>query len=159
MPDIYQVLKDLNIDYIKHEHEPLFTCEQAEEFYSHIKGGHSKNLFLRNKNGKKHYLAIVEAHKTVKLQELAKFVEQKKLGFASPERLKKYLSLTPGSVTPFGLIHDTNRDVEVIIDEDLMKYNNLHYHPNTNTATLEVTRDDLKKFLDFTGHMVRYYKF
>ena len=156
MQNIYQILDDLGILYKKHEHRAIFTCEEAEEVYADIPGGHSKNLFIRNKKGSRHYLVIIESHKTVDLDSLRETLNESKLGFASPERLRKYLDVTPGSVTPFGLIYDTEKAVTVIVDSDLMKHNILHYHPGVNTATLEIARDDFKSFLDWTGNTVRF---
>jgi Ala-tRNA(Pro) deacylase len=158
MLDIYQVLQDLEIEYEKHEHLPVFTCEEAEKHIPHLPGGKDKNLFLRNKKGNKHYLVSVESHKRVDLKNLAKILEENNLGFASPKRLKKHLNLTPGSVTPFGLINDKNKEVEVIIDEDLMAHDRIQFHPNTNTATIIVKSKDFKKFLEWTGNKVRYVK-
>lgn len=157
MKNIYEILENLGIDFIKYDHEAFFTCEQSEQFYSqHLASGKAKNLFLRNKKGDKHYLAIVEASKRVDLKNLAKIVQQQALSFASPERLMKYLGLTPGSVSPFGLINDEKHEVFVFVDNDLMKFEKLHFHPNINTATLEIKREDLNKFLDFCTNEVKF---
>lgn len=156
MKDIYEILADLKISYIKHDHPAVFTCEEADQYYAKMPGGHSKNLFLRNKKGDKYYLVIVKSNKKVDIKKLGENLEDKKLAFASPERLKNVLDLTPGSVTPFGLINDENRQVVVVIDEDLWKYDTLNYHPNVNTATLGISREDFKKFLDWCGNEVRF---
>lgn len=156
MRDVYEVLDGLNIEYIKREHPAVFTCEEADEFYKDLDGGHSKNLFLRNRKGDKHYLVVIESSKTVDLKALERSLEESKLSFASEERLMKYLGLSKGSVSPFGLINDLENEVEVLIDEDLLKYDKLHYHPNVNTATLEINRDDFKRFLDNCGNFVRF---
>lgn len=155
MPDLYHILADLKIEYIKHDHPAVFTCEEADEFYKDVPGGKSKNLFLRNKKGSKHYLVIVESSKKVDIKQVAQLVGEKDLGFASPERMMKYLGVTPGSVTPFGLINDVNKEVVVLIDSDLWKHDRLHYHPLVNTATLELSREDFKKFLDWCGNPVK----
>lgn len=152
MPDLYHILVDLKIEYIKHDHPAVFTCEEADEFYKDVPGGKSKNLFLRNKKGSKHYLVIVESSKKVDIKQVAQLVGEKDLGFASPERMMKYLGVTPGSVTPFGLINDVNKEVVVLVDADLWKHDRLHYHPLVNTATLELSREDFKKFLDWCGN-------
>src|SRR3989338_6525197 len=159
MKDIYKILEDLGIKYVQYDHPAVFTCEEADQYYAKMEGGHSKNLFLRNKKGDKYYLVIVESDKKVDLQGLAKKLPEKKLAFASPERLLNVLGLTPGSVTPFGLINDENKQVTVVIDEDLWKYDTLNYHPNVNTATLGISRDDFKKFLDFCGNGVKFAEF
>ncbi|MBI5412373.1 prolyl-tRNA synthetase associated domain-containing protein [Candidatus Peregrinibacteria bacterium] len=158
MQIIYDILKELGIPYIEHHHPAVFTCEEADEYYKNIPGGHSKNLFLRNRKGHRHYLVVVQAHKTVDLKALAHTLNESKLGFASPERMKKYLGVTPGSVTPLGLINDVNHEVIVLIDQDLWNFDRLHYHPLVNTSTLELSRDDFKKFLDSRGNEVRFMK-
>lgn len=156
MKDIYPILALLQIAYIRHDHPAVFTCEEADRYYQNIKGGKSKNLLLRNRKGDRHYLVIVESFKQVDLKKLTQQLGEAKLGFASPERLMKYLGLTPGSVSPFGLINDETKNVTVVIDQDLWKYDRLHYHPNINTATLELAREDFKKFLEWCGNEVRF---
>jgi len=156
MSDIYKVLDELGIPVVKHEHPAVYTCEEADKFYEGIPGGKSKNLFLRSKKGDKHFLVIVESSKQVDLQKLGEIVGEPKLGFASPERMMKYLGLTPGSVSPFGLINDVRHEVNVVVDNALMEYEILHYHPNINTATLEISRDDFKKFLNWTTNSVQF---
>jgi Ala-tRNA(Pro) deacylase len=158
MQDIYKVLKDLNIDYIKHEHPPVYTCEEADKYYKDIKGGKSKNLFIRNKKGDKHYLVIVESSKMIDLKGLANQLGENKLSFASERRLMEYLGIKSGAVSPFGLINDKQKVVEVIIDNNLMKCDRLHYHPNINTATLEISTEDFKKFLVWTGNSVSFFE-
>ncbi len=159
MKDIYEVLESVGVKYIKREHPAVFTCEEANKYYKDVEGGHSKNLFLRNRKGDQHYLVIIESDKKVDLKKLTSQLGESKIGFASPERLKRVLGLTAGSVSPFGLINDVEKNVIVVIDEDLWKYDKLHYHPNVNTATLELKRDDFKKFLDWCGNEVRFLEF
>ncbi len=156
MKDIYKILAEIGVAYIKHDHEPFFTCEDADEFYKNLVGGHSKNLFLRNRKGDRYYLVVVESHKKVDLKLLSEKLYESKLGFASADRLERVLGLTPGSVSPFGLIHDEEKNVVVVVDEDLMQYDKLYYHPNINTATLEISRQDLQKFLDWCGNEVKF---
>lgn len=156
MLDIYKVLGDLGIQFEKHEHPPVFTVEEAAKYDRGIDGGKSKNLFLRNAKGDKHYLVIMQADKRLDLQWLATFLNENKLSFASEERLEKYLGLKPGSVGPFGLINNADKSVHVVVDTDLMKFQKLGYHPNTNTATLVITAEDLKKFLEWTGNKIDY---
>ncbi|PIW36597.1 MAG: prolyl-tRNA synthetase associated domain-containing protein [Candidatus Kerfeldbacteria bacterium CG15_BIG_FIL_POST_REV_8_21_14_020_45_12] len=156
MKDIFQVLNDLGIAYVEHKHPPLFTVEDSEKHYKQVKGGRSKNLFLRNRKGDRHYLIVIEASKQLNLTSLADVLEEVQLSFASPERLLKHLGLTPGSVSPFGLINDEEKAVVVIIDKALLQYDRLNYHPNINTATLEIAQPDLGRFLEWSGQQVRY---
>ncbi len=154
--DIYQVLQDLHIEYEKYEHPAVYTVEEAAQYDRGIDAGNSKNLFLRNAKGDTHYLVILESTKRLNLKRLASLLGESKLSFASPERLMKYLGLTPGSVSPFGLINNTDKLVKVIIDSGLLQYKKLAYHPNINTATLVIATDDLKRFLDWTGNKIEY---
>lgn len=156
MTDIYSVLDGLGIAYEKHEHPPVFTVEEADRHRGKMTGGASKNLFLRNKKGRQHYLIVAESDRAVNLKELRKLLEESSLSFASPERLKKYLDLTPGSVSPFGIINDVDKAVVVIVDMGLMRHETLNFHPNINTATLSLSREDFRRFLDHCGGEVRY---
>ena len=156
MKDIYQILAELNIPYVKHEHPPLFTVEEADKYHDIIPGAHTKNLFLRNKKGDVHYLVVVESQKRVDLGELRKTFDESKLSFASPEKLNEYLGLTPGSVSAFGLINDESKTVRVVVDNDLMGAEKIGFHPNINTATLTISTNDFRKFLEWTGNDVAY---
>ncbi len=159
MSDIYQVLERLAISYRKFEHPAVFTVEEANLHRGKMVGGHSKNLFLRNKKGKRHYLLVVESDRPVNLAEIKGRLGESSLSFASPERLQKYLGLTPGSVSPFGLINDKENAVVVIVDRGLLRHEVLNYHPNVNTATLAVSREDFQRFLAECGNEVRYLEF
>lgn len=152
MKDIYEILNGLGLAYKKYEHPPVFTVEEASKVDRAIDAAKSKNLFLRNKKGSTYYLVVVEASKKVDLKALAVSLNESKLSFGSPERLFEYLKLTPGSVSPFGLINDTNRLLTVIVDEDLLAQKKVSFHPNINTATLVLTAEDFIAFLKHTGH-------
>jgi len=152
MKDIYQALDELNIKFEKVEHPAVFTCAEAEHYDRGIDAGKCKNLFLRNKRGDKNYLVILPAEKRLDLKSLAEKLSEEKLSFASAEKLEKYLGLTAGSVSPFGLINDVNKEVIVVIDNDLSEYSKLGLHPNVNTATLIISYEFFIKFLDWTGN-------
>ncbi|OGK60663.1 aminoacyl-tRNA deacylase [Candidatus Roizmanbacteria bacterium RIFCSPLOWO2_12_FULL_37_7b] len=154
MKDIYQILEELGIEYQKYEHPAVYTVEEANEYFAGINTGHSKNLFIRNKKGDKHYLIIIEGLKQVDLIKLTSQLDESRLSLASPERLMKYLELLPGAVSPFGLINDENKEVNIIVDKDLLKFEKLGFHPNINTATLVIDISDLKKFLSWTNNRV-----
>lgn len=158
MKDIYEVLQELGIEYEKYDHPPVFTCEEAEKYYSNIEGAQIKNLFLRNKKGKQHYLLVVLSEKTVDLLKIAEIVNDHKLGFASPERLFQYLNLTPGSVSPFGLINDTENHTKVLVDQDILKHEKVHLHPNINTSSLVISVEDLQKYLANCGNEFSFVK-
>ena len=149
--NILEVLDGLGIAYTHHEHEAAFTVEDADRIYGHLEGGHLKNLFLRNKKGDRHYLVVVESHKQVDLKALRGALGESTLSFASPERLLRHMGLTPGSVSPMGLINDTTGAVTAYFDQDLLGFELLNFHPNRNTATITVRTDDLKRFVEHTG--------
>ena len=121
-----------------------------------VSGAHCKNLFLRNKKGDKHYLVICEESKKVDLKELSERLELERLSFASEERLDKYLGLKPGSVSPFGIINDSRREVEVLVDKELADWDKVNFHPNVNTATLTISFKDFEKFINCIGNRVLY---
>ena len=148
-------LHELGIAFERVEHPPVATVAEAEEHWAGIDAAHCKNLFLRNQKGDRHYLVIVAASKRVDLRRVADQVGDGKLSFASPERLMKYLGVTPGSVSPFGLIHDDARHVRVFVDSDLTRAERITFHPNDNTSTLILAVADFQRFLTHVGHVVR----
>jgi Ala-tRNA(Pro) deacylase len=153
---VYEILGKLDIPYIKHEHPPVYTVEEAERHWENITGAHCKNLFLRNKKGKNHYLVIAKSEKRVDLFALTQHLGEDRLSFASSERMMRYLGLEPGAVSPFGLINDRENAVVVVIDQDLKKVTHVNFHPNVNTATLGITFTDFQRFLSHCGNSIRY---
>jgi Ala-tRNA(Pro) deacylase len=152
---VLEMLDELGIQYQRYEHPPVFTVEEANRHRGKIPCGKTKNLFLRNKKGRRHYLVVTDAEKQVDLKSLKERVGESALSFASPERLEKYLGLTPGSVSPFGIINDTKDEVMVLLDRDLLRHDALGFHPNVNTATLVIQTEDFQRFLDHCGNVVR----
>lgn len=146
---LYEILKELNIEYEEVSHEKVMTVEEAMNLENMIDGIGSKNLFLTDK--KNYYLVILEENKRANIKELVNILECKKLSFASSERLKEVLDLEEGSVTPFGIINDKDNKVVLVIDKDLIG-KKLLFHPNTNTKTMSVTYDDLIKFIEYEKH-------
>lgn len=146
-PRVYAALDALGISYERHEHPPVFTAEEAAVHWAALAGTKCKNLFLRNKKGNRHYLVILEISKAADLRQIVKLVGDDRLSFGSPERLLNELGLTPGSVSPFGLINDEDGSVRVLIDADLRGAERLIFHPNINTASVVVSWQDLEKFL------------
>jgi Ala-tRNA(Pro) deacylase len=152
---VYTRLAELGIVYERHEHPPVATVEDAMQHWAGIDATHCKNLFLRNQKGDRHYLLIVPHLKTVNLRAVAEQIGDGRLSFASPERLMKHLGVTPGSVSPFGLINNSDRTVRVVLDRDLESAERLGFHPNINTRTLVVSGADFSKFLAASGHAVQ----
>ena len=149
--DIYKFLSDHNISYEKFDHPAVYTCDEAEKLCPKMPGIPIKNLFLRDRDGKKHFLVVVGYEKNVDLKALKDVLGVSKLGFASPERLQKYLGVEPGSVTLLGLANDIDKFVQVFIDEKLWGQS-FQCHPLVNTATLVISNEGIKKFFESTNH-------
>jgi Ala-tRNA(Pro) deacylase len=146
----------LGIAFDRHGHPPIDTAEAGEQYWSGIDAIHCKNLFMRNQKGTKHYLVILNYLKRANLRSVSDQVGDGKLSFASPERLMTHLGVTPGSVSPFGLIHDASHQVRVVLDRDLRTADRISFHPNINTATLVLAFSDFLRFLDWCGNSVQY---
>ena len=149
-------LRELGIAYTRHEHPPVATVEEASQHWAGIDATHCKNLFLRNQKGNRHYLVVLTASKKADLKAVADQIGDGKLSFGSPERLMTHLGLTPGSVSPFGLINDGEHAVRVALDRDFQTAARLAFHPNINTVTLTIAAADFKKFLDACGNAVQH---
>jgi Ala-tRNA(Pro) deacylase len=156
--ELYETLKLLDIPFEYHEHPPLATIEDAKIHWKDYNSGRCKNIFFRNHKGNRHYLVILEHLRQLDIHDLEKRLHQGKLSFASDQRLKKYLGLEPGSVSPFGLINDKEKHVCLFIDEKLNESERLAFHPNVNTASIVVSKSDFLKFLEFTGNSYEFIK-
>lgn len=156
---VYKVLDKLNIQYKIHTHPAVYTSKEAEKYVDEsMEGSRCKNLFLRNQKGNKHFIIIIDHSKRVNLKELSKDLGEKTMSFASENRLKKYLGLLPGSVSPFGIINDTNKEVIVVIDKELKNKEKINFHPNINTETLTILLKDFERFLEWSGNTSIYIK-
>ena len=153
---VYARLAELGIAYTRHEHPPVATVEEAARHWADIDATHCKNLFLRNQKGNRHYLVVIVHSKKADLRAVADQIGDGKLSFASPERLMSHLGLTPGSVSPFGLINDRARTVRVVLDRDLKAATRVSFHPNINTATVTIGAGDFDRFLAACGNTVQY---
>jgi Ala-tRNA(Pro) deacylase len=153
---VYHALDQLAITYERFEHPPVFTVEQALEHWAGIDATHCKNLFLRNKKGDRHYLVVAEHATPIDLATVGARVGDAKLSFASPERLLTHLGLTPGAVSPFGLLNDTAHAVRVVLDARLRAATRVGFHPNVNTATVVLALADFERFLASRGNPVSW---
>lgn len=150
--DIYAFLTQHGIPYQRFDHPAVFTCEQAQELRTPMPGKDTKNLFLRDERGKRHFLVTIGHEKQADIRALKKIFGVQKLSFASPERLKTYLGVNPGAVTILGLVHDPDHAVEVFIDEAVWNADAICCHPLVNTSTLCIPHAGLEKFIQATGH-------
>lgn len=155
-PELYRVLKELNIQFEYYEHPPASTIEEAKKYWVDLVATHCKNLFFRNHKGNRHYLVVLEHTQNMAIHDLEKRLKQGKLSFASPQRMEKHLGLSPGSVSPFGLINDKENHIHVYLDENLKKSERVSFHPNINTASIVVSYVDFLRFLDWSGNTYEY---
>jgi Ala-tRNA(Pro) deacylase len=131
------------------------TVEESERLVPQLPGAKTKNLFLRDRKGARHFLVTVPHHLAVDLEALGTDLGAGRLGFASAERLKKHLGITPGSVSLLALINDTAHAVELVIDRRLWESDAVHAHPLVNHATMVLPHAQLERFLEATGHRAR----
>jgi Ala-tRNA(Pro) deacylase len=151
---ICSVLRENGVPFTRHDHPPVATCEDAAFHLQGVQGAGSKNLFLRNKKGDRHFLVSVHEDKRVDLNRLGELLGAGPLGFASAERLERYLGVKPGAVTILALINDTAGAVTAYIDSDLWKAPVIQCHPMENTATLVINPQHIARFLESHGRSV-----
>ena len=149
--ELLDYLTRLGIVHRTVEHPRLFTVEQSKALRGDLPGGHTKNLFLRNKKGRM-WLVTCHEDQSVDLKTLAAYLEAGRFSFASPERLKKYLGIAPGAVSPFALVNDRDRVVKFVMDRTLLDYSCLNLHPLSNAMTTSIAPRDLTRFLAQVGH-------
>lgn len=148
-------LNQNNIEYTLYKHDAVYTVEEAKRLTGHIPGIHCKNLFLRNRSGKEHYLLVLEEDRKVDLKDLSILIGSSNLSFASKERLYKYLRLEPGSVSPLGLINDESRHVKVYFDKAVYQADLAAFHPNVNTSTIVIKTESLLEYLNDLGYKIQ----
>jgi len=136
------------------EHEPVFTVEEAKRVHDKVPGGHCKNLFCKDEKGVL-WLIVALEDAVIDLKAAPAKIGSRRLSFGKPELLMEVLGITPGSVTPFSLINDTQVRVNVILDEAMMKLDQLNYHPLKNDASTTIAAADLLTFIKACGHNPR----
>jgi len=153
--DLFTFLDRLGIAYRTVSHPPVFTVEEARTLRGQIAGGHTKNLFLRDKRGAVFLVTALE-DAVIELKSLHRRLGASgRFSFGSAELLRDTLGVEPGAVTPFGALNDTAGRVTVVLDAAMMEHETLNYHPLVNTMTTSIGRADLRTFLAATGHAVR----
>jgi Ala-tRNA(Pro) deacylase len=154
-PDIRRAtsfLDELGIEYEKHDHPAVFTVDEVTELVSIGQGARTKNLFVRDKKGRRHVLIVVPHDLSVDLMALGQITGHGRLSFASSERLRTHLGVEPGSVTLLGVINDQAGAVEVIMDERIWNAPFVRCHPLKNTATLVIGHKGIETVFRTTGH-------
>ena len=152
--DLLDRLASLGIRSTTLDHPAVFTVAESTGLEQQLSGGHTKNLFLKCKKGK-FYLVVALNDAAIDLKSLHGRIGSGRLSFGSAAALDELLAVKPGSVTPFALINDTTQSVTVILDEAMMRHDFLNYHPLENTATTNIARDDLLRFIRSCGHEPR----
>lgn len=152
--DLFTRLAELGITTQTVEHEPLFTVAESIAIGRELPGAHTKNLFLKDDSGEL-FLVVAGSDSRVDLKALAKKLNAGRFSFGKPELLMQALGVTPGSVTAFAVLNDPARRVRIVIDAELMKHDSVNCHPLENTATTNIARDDLLRFIRSCGHEPR----
>jgi len=149
--DLFDYLDRLGIAHKTVEHAATFTVKEGRDLKATMPGGHSKNLFMKDKDGTI-VLISAWADSQLKLNQLHKLIGTRRLSFASGELMEEVLGVVPGSVTAFALMNDTAGRVRFIADAALMAFETVNFHPLVNTATTAISSDGLRQFVDATGH-------
>ena len=153
--ELFAALDRLGIAHPTVTHPPLFTVEQSQSLRGTIPGGHTKNLFLKDKKGALFLVTALE-DAAIELKSLHRRLGASgRFSFGSADVLLETLGVAPGAVTPFGAINDTLGRVTVVLDAELMRHTTVNAHPLVNTMTTSIGRDDLVRFLESTGHPPR----
>ena len=161
---VLSFLLEHDIDYTLYRHPPLPTIEEALKYWKNLDSTHCKNLFFFFYKGNRHYLVVLECHKDLDIHGLEHKLRQGKLSFASPERMDRCLGLSPGSVSPLGLINDISPEnpdvrelyenghrVKLFLDSDLRNAGKLSFHPCDNTGSVVIGNADFMRFLALWG--------
>lgn len=149
--ELFAFLDQLGVEHGTMTHPPIFTVEEGRAWHDKIPGLHCKSLFLKDRKDKI-WLVVMPGDKRADLNRLEKTVQAARLSFGTPELLFEVLGLTPGSVTPFGLINDATRRVTVVIDQDLLKRESVNFHPLHNAASTTLRSADLMRFIGALGY-------
>ena len=152
MTDFFKFLDSHNIAYDRHDHPAVYTVEEADRLVPELPGAKTKNLFLRDDKGKRHFLVLVPSEKRVNLKALKEVLGVKRISFGSPGRLKKHLGIEPGAVSLLAVYNDGGHKVEVFMDRDLWAADTFLFHPLVNTSTLVIKKADIERFLEVTQH-------
>ncbi|SMC76596.1 prolyl-tRNA synthetase associated domain-containing protein [Papillibacter cinnamivorans] len=152
---VFETLDRMGISYETVNHPPVYTIEEMDKLGLFTGGAVCKNLFLRDAKGRRHFLVSLQKDKQADLRKLSEALETSRLSFASEERLMRYLKLSKGAVTPFGILNDEGREVEVVFDEALSGEKRLGVHPNVNTETVWIACEDLRRVIEAHGNPFR----
>ncbi len=148
---LFDLLDKLGIAYTTHEHEAIFTVEQGAHIKACLPGGHTKNLFLKDKSGAL-FLVCALGDTKIPVNQLHKHLACKRLSFGKPDLMQDVLGVTPGSVTFFAVMNDRENRVQLVLDKALFAHDLVNFHPLENTATTAICASDMQVFAKATGH-------
>ena len=148
---LYERFRELGIAWTTHAHAPVFTVEEARSLRGSLPGGHTKNLFLKDKKDR-YWLIVLREEFRVDLNALARQIGAPRFSFGSSERLEAKLGVPAGSVTPFALVNDHERAVRVVLDEQMLALEPLNFHPLRNDRTTTNSSSNLIRFVRSGGH-------
>jgi Ala-tRNA(Pro) deacylase len=148
---LFAFFDSLNILHSTVEHPPLFTVEDGRDWHDKIPGLHCKNLFIKDKKGHI-WLVVMPGDKRADLNHVEKALGAPRFSFGKPELLLEVLGMTPGSVTPFALMNDTQKRVTVVLDQDMLQSEYVNFHPLHNAASTTIRSTDLVKFIEALGY-------
>jgi Ala-tRNA(Pro) deacylase len=155
--ELCAMFDELGLQYERHHHAPVHTCDEAEAAIAASDAVQTKNLFLRDKRGRRHFLLVTTCAKAVDVKRFAETADADHLSFGSPDRLMRHLGVEPGSVTVFGVVNDESHGVELFVDRDVWGGSTARWrcHPLVNSQTVVMSRGDIERFLERTGHAPR----
>ncbi len=149
--ELIERLRNLGIEVPLLEHEAVYTVEEAKAVRGGLEGCHTKNLFVRNKK-EAMWLVTCLADRAVDLKWLGEHIGAGRLSFGSARRLLKYLGVTPGAVSPFAVVNDTERNVRIVLDREVLKREPINFHPLDNCMTVTIGATDFLRFLEAERH-------
>ena len=145
-------LQELGIPFDVVEHPPAFTTEQADSYIEGMEGVRTKSMFLTNKKKTQYYLLIMDDQKTLDMDLFKDLVSANRIRMASLDSLAEKMSLSAGTVSPFGLLNNPERGIQIYFDKDIVSEDIMTFHPNTNEKTIFLATQDLFKFLAHLGY-------
>lgn len=149
---VYDTLNKMNIPYEVVDHPPALTTEEADSYIVGKEGVRTKTLFLTNRKKTAYYLVIMDDAKRLDMERLAEILHEKRISFASPERLMEKMALPPGVVSIFGLLNNDEHDIKIYLDQEMLSERFVSFHANDNTKTLFIATGDMYKFLTSIGY-------
>ena len=144
-------LQELGIAYNVVDHPPVFTTEQADSYIKDLEGVRTKSMFLTNKKKTQYYLLIMDDHKPLDMDDFKVQVGADRIRIASLDSLAEKMNLPAGTVSPFGLLNNEEKDIHVYFDKDIISEDTMAFHPNTNEKTIFIKSKDLFRFLKSIG--------